>query len=55
MNWVSKLFKKKNKVAIVRLEGTIAPSMTFGAGLNDVSASKTIEKHFHLENFLQWF
>ena len=35
MNWVSKLFKKKNKVAIVRLEGTIAPSMTFGAGLND--------------------
>ena len=48
MNWVSKLFKKKNKVAIVRLEGTIAPSMTFGAGLNDVSVSKTIEKAFSL-------
>ena len=42
------IFKKKAKVAIIRLEGTISPAISFGAGLNDVSLSKTIEKAFSL-------
>ena len=42
------IFKKKAKVAVIRLEGTISPAISFGAGLNDVSLSKTIEKAFSL-------
>ena len=48
LDWFFKIFQKRCKVAIVRLEGTITPSMTFGTGLNDESVSKTIEKAFAL-------
>ena len=43
------IFKKKAKVAIIRLEGTISPAISFGAGLNDVSFPRLSKKHFPCE------
>ena len=50
MTWLPRLFKKKPKVAVVRLEGTIAASMSFGSSLNDANTSKAIEKAFSIRN-----
>ena len=50
MTWLPRFFKKKPKVAVVRLEGTIAASMSFGSSLNDANTSKAIEKAFSIRN-----
>ncbi len=50
MRWVPRFLKKNPKVAVVRLEGTIAADMSFGASLNDANTSKAIEKAFAIRN-----
>ena len=50
MTWLPRFLRKKPKVAVVRLEGTIAAAMSFGASLNDSNTSKAIEKAFSVRN-----
>ncbi len=50
MKWLLRFFRKKPKVAVVRLEGTIASAISFGASLNDANTAKAIEKAFSVRN-----